>query len=59
MTGCYQRFLDALRSLSFGKAYGEVAGNVFVIFVAGLVRGVVDGVAVARPLEVLPFLLLD
>ena len=59
MTGCYQRFLDALRSLSFGEACGEVAGNVFVFFIAGLVRGVVDGVAVAGPLEVLPFLLFD
>ena len=57
--GCSQRFLDALRNLSFGEACGEVAGNVFVFFVAGLVRRVVDGVAVAGPLEVLPFLLLD
>ena len=59
MTGYYQRFLDALRDLSFGEALGEVAGNVFVFFVVGLVRGVVAGVAVAVPLDVLPFLLLD
>ena len=59
MTGCYQRFLDALRSLSFGEAFGEVAGNVFVFFVTGLVRGVVAGVAVAVPVDVPPFRLLD
>ena len=59
MMGCSQRFLDALCSLSFGEACGEVAGNVFVFFVAGLVRGVADGVAVVGPLEVLHFLLLD
>ena len=57
--GCYQRFLDALRSLSFSEAYGEVAGNAFVFFVVGLMRGVVAGVAVAVPLDVLPFRLLD
>ena len=59
MTGCYQRFLDALPSLSFGEACGEVAGNAFVFFIAGLVRGVVDGVAVAGLLEVLSFRLVD
>ena len=59
MIGCSQRFLDALRNLSFREACGEVAGNVFVFFVAGLVRGVVDEVAVAGPLEVLPFRLVD
>ena len=59
MMGCSQRFLDALRNLSFGKSYGETPGNVFVFFVAGLVRGVVAGVAVAVPLDVLPFLLFD
>ena len=75
MMGCSQRFLDALRSLSFGEACGEAAGNVFVFFFMGLVRGVVAGVAgvlatdlvrfgcgevaVAVPLDVLPFLLLD
>ena len=51
--------MDTLRNLSFGEACGEVAGNVFVFFVMGLVRGVEDGVVVAGPLEVLPFLLLD
>ena len=59
MTGCYQRFLDALRSLSFGEACGEVAGNVFVFFFTGLVRGVMAGVAGIVPLDVLPFVLLD
>ena len=58
MTGCNQRFLDALRSLSFGEACGEVAGNVFVFFFTGLVIGVVAGVVVTVPLDV-PFLLLD
>ena len=73
--GCYQHFLDALRSLSFGEACGKVAGNVFGFFFTGLVRGVVAGVAgvlatdlvcfgggevtVAVPLDELPFLLLD
>ena len=51
--------MDALRSLSFGEAFGEVAGNVFVFFAAGLARGVVAGVAVAIPVNVLPFRLLD
>ena len=59
MTRCYQRFLDALRNLSFGKAYGKVVGNVFVFFFTGLVIGVVAGVAVAVPLDLLPFRLLD
>ena len=75
MTGCYHRFLDVLRNLSFSEACGEVAGNVFVFFCTGPVRGVVAGVAgvlatdlvrfgcgevaVAVPLDVLPFLLLD
>ena len=59
MTGCYQRFLDALRSLSFGEACGEAAGNVFVFFFMGLVRGVVAGVAVVVTVDVLPFRLLD
>ena len=59
MMGCSQRFLDALRSLSFGEACAEAAGNVFVFFFTGLVRGVVTGVAGTGPLDVLPFLLLD
>ena len=75
MTGCYQCFLDALRNLSFGVACGEVAGNAFVFFFTGLMRGVVarvagvlatdlacfscGEVAVAVPLDVFPFLLLD
>ena len=53
-----QRFLEALRSLSFGEAFGEVAGNGFVLFAAGMVRGVMAGVAVAVPTDVLPFRLL-
>ena len=67
--------MDALRSLSFGEAYGEVTDNVFVFFFNGLVGGVAAGAAclvdtnlilfrsvetaVAVPLKVLPFLLLD
>ncbi|KAH9668462.1 CBS domain-containing protein CBSX3 [Citrus sinensis] len=42
-----------------GETRGEVAGNVFVFFAAGLVRGFVAGVAVVVPLDVLPFRLLD
>ena len=73
--GEHQRFLDALRSLSFGKAYEEVADSVFVFFFNGLMGGVATGASclvdtdlvlfgfvkavVAMPLEVLPFLLLD
>ncbi|KAH9649075.1 hypothetical protein KPL70_025843 [Citrus sinensis] len=69
------RFLNALRTLSFGEACGEVADNVFVFFFNGLVGGVATGTAclvdtdlvlfgsveaaIAVPLEVLPFLLLD
>ena len=59
MTGCHQCFLDALRSLSFSEAFGEVAGNVFVFFAAEMVRGVVAGIAVAVLVDVLPFHLLD
>ena len=75
MTGGHQRFLDALRSLPFGETCGEVADNLFVFFFTGLVRGVAAGAAsvvdtdlvrfscgeaaVAMPLDVLPFLLLD
>ena len=75
MTGGPQRFLDALRSLPFGEACGEVADNVSVFFFTGLVRGVAAGAAgvvdtylvcfgcgeavVTVPLDVLPFLLLD
>ena len=67
--------MDALRSLSFGEACGEVADNDFVFFFNGLVGGVATGAAclvdtdlvffgsveaaVAVPPEVLPFLLLD
>ena len=58
MTRCYQRFLDALCSLSLGEAFGEIACNVFVFVAAGLARGVVDGVAVALPVEILAFHLL-
>ena len=58
MTRYYPRFLDALRSLSLGEAFGETTGNVFVFFVAGLARGVVAGVAIAVPINVLPFRLL-
>ncbi|KAH9649073.1 hypothetical protein KPL70_025843 [Citrus sinensis] len=70
-----KRFLNALRTLSFGEACGEVADNVFVFFFNGLVGGVATGTAclvdtdlvlfgsveaaIAVPLEVLPFLLLD
>ena len=59
MMDYYLRFLDALRTLSFSEACGEVAGNVFVFFFTGLVRGVVPGVAGTMPLDVLSFLLLD
>ena len=55
---CYQRFLEALHSLSFGEAFGEVTGNGFVFFAAGLVRGVVAEVVVAVLVDVLPFRLL-
>ena len=67
--------MDALRSLSFGETCREVAGNVFVFFVTGLVRGVGAGVScmvdtdlvrfgcneatITVPLNVLPFLFLD
>ena len=66
--------MDALCSLSFREACGEVAGNVFVFFFNGLVGRVAVGAAclvdtdlvhfssvetvVAVPPEVLPFLLL-
>ena len=75
MTVGPQRFLDALCSLPIGETCGEVADNFFVFFFNGLVRGVVAGAAgvvdtdlvrfggvnaaVAVPLDVLPFLLLD
>ena len=74
MMGGHQVFLDALCSLSFEEACGEVADNVFVFFFTGLVGGVAAGVtclvatdlvllgyveaAVVVPPEVLPFLLL-
>ena len=73
--GEHQRFLKALRNLSFGETCGEVANNVFGFFFTGLVKGVVVGVsymiatdlvlfyrvetAAVVPLNVLPFLLLD
>ena len=53
-----QRFLEALCSLSFGEAFGEVVGNGFVLFAAGLVRGVIARVAIAVPTDVLHFPLL-